>query len=169
MELSGWLERNKTLRSAFARAVGVSPGRITQICEGELPSLELAERIARETAGAVTPNDFLGLVPSQQWINNLMSDTQQRIATAVEAFARGEIVVVTDDDDRENEGDLVMAAVHATPEKIAFIIRNTSGIVCAPMPRAEARRLRLDPMVADNEALQSTAFTVSVDFRHGLT
>src|SRR5882724_8405401 len=127
MDLSGWLERNKTPRSAFARAVGVSPGRITQICEGELPSLELAERIARETAGAVTPNDFLGLVPSQQWVNNLMSDTQQRIATAVEAFARGEIVVVTDDDDRENEGDLVMAAVHATPEKMAFISR----IACA--------------------------------------
>jgi len=48
MDLSGWLERNKTPRSAFARAVGVSPGRITQICEGELPSLELAERIVEE-------------------------------------------------------------------------------------------------------------------------
>ena len=77
MDLSGWLERTRTPRSAFARAVGVSPGRITQICEGELPSLELAERIARETAGAVTPNDFLGLVPSQQWINSLMTDTQR--------------------------------------------------------------------------------------------
>jgi transcriptional regulator with XRE-family HTH domain len=48
MELSGWLERTRTPRSAFARAVGVSPGRITQICEGELPSLELAERIAKD-------------------------------------------------------------------------------------------------------------------------
>ncbi len=122
---------------------GVSPGRITQICEGELPSLELAERIARETAGAVTPNDFLGLVPSQQWINSLMSDTQARVTAAVEAFGRGEIVVVTDDDDRENEGDLVMAAVHATPEKMAFIIRNTCGIVCTPLPAATAHRLRL--------------------------
>ena len=63
MDLAGWLERTKTPRSAFARAVGVSPGRITQICEGELPSLELAERIAKETAGAVTPNDFVGLCP----------------------------------------------------------------------------------------------------------
>jgi 3,4-dihydroxy 2-butanone 4-phosphate synthase/GTP cyclohydrolase II len=169
MELSGWLERNKTARSAFARAVGVSPGRITQICEGERPSLELAERIARETAGAVTPNDFLGLVPSQQWINNLMSDTQQRIATAVEAFARGEIVVVTDDDDRENEGDLVMAAVHATPEKMAFIIRNTCGIVCTPIPTETAHRLRLTPMVADNDAPHGTAFTVTVDYKHGTT
>src|SRR4051812_6082512 len=101
MDLSGWLERTRTPRGAFARAVGVWPGRITQICEADLPSLALAERIARETGGAVTPSDFLGLVPSQQWINNLMSDSQQRIATAGEAFARGEIVVVTDDDDRE--------------------------------------------------------------------
>ena len=169
MELSGWLERTRTPRSAFARAVGVSPGRITQICEGELPSLELAERIARETAGAVTPNDFLGLVPSQQWINSLMSDTQQRVTAAVEAFGRGEIVVVTDDDDRENEGDLVMAAVHATPEKMAFIIRNTCGIVCAPLPAATAHRLRLAPMVAENDAPHGTAFTVTVDYKHGTT
>ena len=62
-----------------------------------------------------------------------MSDTQARVTAAVEAFGRGEIVVVTDDDDRENEGDLVMAAVHATPEKMAFIIRNTAGIVCTPV------------------------------------
>src|ERR1700738_2696072 len=169
MELSGWLERNKTPRNDFARAVGVSPGRITQICEGELPSLELAERIARQTAGAVTPNDFLGLVPSQQWINNLMSDTQQRIATAVEAFARGELVVVTDDDDRENEGDLVLAAVHATPEKMAFIIRHTCGIVCVPLASETAQRLRLAPMVSDNDSPHGTAFTVSVDYRHGTT
>ena len=169
MELSGWLERTRTPRSAFARAVGVSPGRITQICEGDLPSLELAERIARETAGAVTPNDFVGLVPSQQWINNLMTDTQARVTAAVEAFGRGEIVVVTDDDDRENEGDLVMAAVHATPEKMAFIIRNTCGIVCAPLPAATAHRLRLAPMVAENDAPHGTAFTVTIDYKHGTT
>src|SRR5437764_810079 len=169
MELSGWLDRTKMPRSAFARAVGVSPGRITQICEGELPSLELAERIAKETGGAVTPNDFLGLVPSQQWINSLMTDTQQRIAAAVEAFGRGEIVVVTDDDDRENEGDLVMAAVHATPEKMAFIIRYTCGIVCAPLPSATAQRLRLAPMVAENDAPHGTAFTISIDYKHGTT
>ncbi len=169
MDLSGWLGRTQTPRSAFARAVGVSPGRITQICEGELPSLELAERIAKETAGAVTPNDFVGLVPSRQWINSLMSDTQARVTATVEAFARGEIVVVTDDDDRENEGDLVMAAVHATPEKMAFIIRNTAGIVCTPITTETAHRLRLSPMVAENDAPHGTAFTVSVDYKHGTT
>jgi 3,4-dihydroxy 2-butanone 4-phosphate synthase/GTP cyclohydrolase II len=99
----------------------------------------------------------------------MMTTDQQRVLDAVRAFARGEIVVVTDDDDRENEGDLIVAAVHATPEKLAFIVRHTSGIVCAPMPRDRARRLRLDPMVADNDAPLGTAFTVSVDFRHGLT
>src|SRR5918912_3029024 len=91
------------------------------------------------------------------------------VTQAVEAFARGEIVVVTDDDDRENEGDLFVAASLCTPEKMAFVIRHTSGIVCAPLPAAEARRLRLDPMVASNDAPLGTAFTVSVDVKHGLT
>jgi 3,4-dihydroxy 2-butanone 4-phosphate synthase/GTP cyclohydrolase II len=78
-------------------------------------------------------------------------------------------VVVTDDDDRENEGDLFVAAALCTPEKMAFIIRNTSGIVCAPLSAEDAKRLHLDPMVAHNDAPLGTAFTVSVDYRHGLT
>ena len=98
-----------------------------------------------------------------------MTTDMQRVVDAIRAFEHGEMIVVTDDDDRENEGDLILAAVHATPEKIAFIIRHTSGIVCAPMTREAARRLRLAPMVADNDAPLGTAFTVSVDFRHGLT
>ena len=95
-----------------------------------------------------------------------MSDT---VIDTLDAFARGEIVIVTDDDDRENEGDLVVAASLCTPEKMAFIVRNTCGIVCAPLTGIEARRLRLDPMVASNDAPHGTAFTVSVDVRHGLT
>jgi 3,4-dihydroxy 2-butanone 4-phosphate synthase / GTP cyclohydrolase II len=91
------------------------------------------------------------------------------VTEAVEAFARGEIVVVTDDDDRENEGDLIVAASLCTPEKMAFIVRHTCGIVCAPLTAEDARRLRLDPMVASNDAPLGTAFTVSVDVRHGLT
>ena len=98
-----------------------------------------------------------------------MEYDQASIAAAIRAFEAGEIVVVTDDDDRENEGDLILAAVHCTPEKMAFIIRNTSGIVCAPMTAAEARRLNLAPMVADNDAPHATAFTVSVDYRHDMT
>ena len=98
-----------------------------------------------------------------------MSDNHQRVDAAVAAFAKGEIVVVMDDDDRENEGDLFVAASLCTPEKMAFIIRNTSGIVCAPLGAEHARRLHLDPMVAENDAPLGTAFTVSVDARHGLT
>src|ERR1700726_4728908 len=98
-----------------------------------------------------------------------VNDVRQRVEAVVAAFAKGEIVVVSDDDDRENEGDLFVAAALCTPEKMAFIIRHTSGIVCAPVAPEEARRLHLDPMVARNDAPLGTAFTVSVDVRHGLT
>src|SRR6187399_2387622 len=96
-------------------------------------------------------------------------ESYARVEAVRAAFAAGEIVVVTDDDDRENEGDLFVAASLCTPEKMAFIIRNTSGIVCAPLSGDEARRLRLDPMVTSNDAPLGTAFTITVDVRHGLT
>src|SRR5450755_3269415 len=98
-----------------------------------------------------------------------LNDIRARVEAVVAAFAKGEIVVVSDDDDRENEGDLFVAAALCTPEKMAFIIRNTSGIVCAPLAAEDAKRLNLAPMVAMNDAPLGTAFTVSVDTRHGLT
>ncbi|TAM95530.1 MAG: 3,4-dihydroxy-2-butanone-4-phosphate synthase [Rhizobiaceae bacterium] len=98
-----------------------------------------------------------------------MSYDQKKTVEAIRAFERGEIVVVMDDDGRENEGDLIVAAVHCTPEKMAFIVRHTSGIVCAPMTGEGAHRLNLAPMVAENDAPHATAFTVSVDFKHGTT
>jgi 3,4-dihydroxy 2-butanone 4-phosphate synthase / GTP cyclohydrolase II len=98
-----------------------------------------------------------------------MREVRQPVDATIAAFARGEIVVVTDDDDRENEGDLFVAASLCTPEKMAFIIRHTSGIVCVPLAAEEAKRLHLDPMVAANDAPLGTAFTVSVDYRHGLS
>ena len=98
-----------------------------------------------------------------------MIDVHNSVQAAIEAFARGQLVVVTDDDDRENEGDLFVAAQMCTPEQMAFIIRHTSGIVCAPLGMDVARRLRLDPMVAANDAPLGTAFTVTVDFKHGTT
>ncbi|MGG6896592.1 MULTISPECIES: 3,4-dihydroxy-2-butanone-4-phosphate synthase [Rhizobium] len=94
---------------------------------------------------------------------------QKRVVDAIRAFEAGEIVVVMDDNDRENEGDLIVAAVHCTPDKMAFIVRHTSGIVCTPMPREEAKRLNLNAMVAENDSAHTTAFTVSVDFKHGTT
>src|SRR5664279_484445 len=91
-----------------------------------------------------------------------MADPIQEV---LQAFAHGELVVVTDDDDREGEGDLIVAASLCTAEKMAFIIRHTSGIVCAPITTEDARRLRLDPMVAHNESNHTTAFTVSIDYK----
>lgn len=67
----------------------------------------------------------------------------KKIVSALKAFERGEIVVVTDDDDRENEGDLTVAAVHCTEEKMAFILRHTTGIVCTPMPKKKHNGLIL--------------------------
>ena len=167
MKLADWLERNSVKRVDFARRIGVSPGAVTQICRGEgaWASRETAERILAETKGEVTPNDFLSL-GSTAFRGNEMSNP---VTQAIEAFARGEIVVVTDDDDRENEGDLIVAASLCTPEKMAFIIRNCCGIVCAPLTADDARRLHLNPMVAMNDAPLGTAFTVSVDTKHGLT
>lgn len=102
-------------------------------------------------------------------MSKIHKDGDNGIEAVLRAFANGEIVAVTDDDGRENEGDLIIAAAHCTPEKMAFIIRHTSGIVCAAMPKAEAKRLHLTPMVAENDSPHNTAFTVSVDYRHGTT
>jgi 3,4-dihydroxy 2-butanone 4-phosphate synthase/GTP cyclohydrolase II len=164
MRLADWLSRNGVSRVAFARRIGVTPGAVTQLCNYDQAwlSRDTAELIARETRGAVTPNDFLPESAKEALMPHSVTE-------AVEAFARGEIVIVTDDDDRENEGDLIVAASLCTPEKMAFIIRNTCGIVCAPLTVAEARRLRLDPMVQANDAPLGTAFTVTVDVKHGLT
>src|SRR4051795_5258919 len=92
-----------------------------------------------------------------------------RIEDAVAAIGRGEIVVVVDDEDRENEGDLIMAAEFVTPEKIAFFLHHTSGYICAPITAERAKALDLPPMVTQNTESQRTAFTVSVDTRHGTT
>ena len=93
------------------------------------------------------------------------------IEQAIEAIGRGEIVIVVDDEDRENEGDLVMAAEAVTPEKIAFFLHHTSGYICAPITAERARELELPPMVAASANTDSmgTAFLVTVDARRGTT
>ncbi|MFL6143014.1 MAG: bifunctional 3,4-dihydroxy-2-butanone-4-phosphate synthase/GTP cyclohydrolase II [Labedaea sp.] len=88
---------------------------------------------------------------------------------AVRQLARGGIVVVVDDEDRENEGDLIMAAEHATPELVAFFLRHTSGFLCTAITERRAVELGLEPMVDENTESQRTAFLVSVDYRHGTT
>jgi 3,4-dihydroxy 2-butanone 4-phosphate synthase/GTP cyclohydrolase II len=89
------------------------------------------------------------------------------IENAVAAIARGELVIVVDDADRENEGDLIMAAEAMTAEAMAFMIRHTSGVICMPVEGPRLDELRLPLMVADNTESQRTAFTVSVDARAG--
>jgi len=91
------------------------------------------------------------------------------IEKAVAAFAAGEIVVVVDDASRENEGDLIVAAEFATAETIAFFLSHTSGVICMPMTGERLDQLELPPMVVDNTESNRTAFTVSVDNRHGTT
>ena len=89
------------------------------------------------------------------------------VEDAIAAVGRGEIVVVVDDEDRENEGDLIMAADAVTPEKIAFFLAHTSGLICAPLTPERVEQLDLPLMVTSNTEVQRTAFTVSVDYRHG--
>ncbi len=89
------------------------------------------------------------------------------VEEAVAAIGRGEIVVVVDDEDRENEGDLIMAAEFATAEKIAFFVNHTSGVICAPITEERAEELDLPLMVAQNTEAMRTAFTVTVDLRAG--
>ena len=89
------------------------------------------------------------------------------IDEVIAAIARGEMVVLVDDEDRENEGDLIMAAEHVTPEKLAFIIRHTSGVVVAPLTGERCDDLRLQLMVDHNTESHRTAFTVSVDLLEG--
>ena len=91
------------------------------------------------------------------------------VESALADIAAGKLVIVTDDESRENEGDLIMAASKVTPETINMMIRYGSGIVCVPTVEHQLRRLGLGPMVASNRESQRTDFTVSVDAAEGIT
>lgn len=93
-----------------------------------------------------------------------------RVEEAVEDIRRGKLVIVVDDEDRENEGDFITAARNATPEIINFMLKEGRGIVCAALTEARCEELKLDLMVGENTALHQTPFTVSVDLKgHGVT
>src|SRR5437588_13076428 len=92
-----------------------------------------------------------------------------KVEDVIAAFGRGDIVIVVDDADRENEGDLIMAAEAATPDKIAFFLGHTSGVICMPMTGDRLDELDLPLMVSENTESNRTAFTVSVDARHRTT
>ncbi|HEX9552570.1 MAG TPA: bifunctional 3,4-dihydroxy-2-butanone-4-phosphate synthase/GTP cyclohydrolase II [Streptosporangiaceae bacterium] len=99
-------------------------------------------------------------------VDGVVLDTVDR---AIADIAAGRAVVVVDDADRENEGDIIFAASKATPALLAFTIRHTSGVICVPMLGEELDRLQLPLMTAQNNERMRTAFTVSVDARDGVT
>lgn len=91
------------------------------------------------------------------------------IEDAIEDFRQGKILIVVDDEDRENEGDFVLAAEKTTPEAINFFVKEGRGVVCAPITTTRAKELNLDLMVDANTSLHETPFTVSIDYLHGTT
>jgi 3,4-dihydroxy 2-butanone 4-phosphate synthase / GTP cyclohydrolase II len=91
------------------------------------------------------------------------------IEDAIEDFRQGKILIVVDDEDRENEGDFVLAAENTTPEAINFFVKEGRGVVCAPITTTRAKELNLDLMVDANTSLHETPFTVSIDYLHGTT
>lgn len=99
-----------------------------------------------------------------------MSTTQlDTIEEALKAFAEGEFVIVVDDEDRENEGDFIVAAEKITPEKVNFMVKNGRGVLCAPITMDRCEELELDKMVGNNTSILGTPFTVTIDKLEGCT
>ncbi len=99
-------------------------------------------------------------------MDNIKLDT---VEEAIEEFRKGEFVIVVDDEDRENEGDLIIAAEKVTPEKVNFMLKHARGVLCAPIPISRCKELDLDVQVSDNTSMLGTPFTVTVDLLEGCT
>ena len=93
----------------------------------------------------------------------------ERVERALEEIRQGRMVILVDDADRENEGDLVLAAQHVTPEAINFMAKNARGLICLSLSEEQVNRLGLTMMVQENESMYATAFTVSIEAAHGVT
>jgi 3,4-dihydroxy 2-butanone 4-phosphate synthase/GTP cyclohydrolase II len=124
--------------------------------------------------GVVVPDDTVdpprvARTPRPAVVHRLRTFQFDTVERAVADIASGKAILVVDDEDRENEGDLVFAAAKATPELLAFMIRHTSGVVCVPMPAFALDRLDLPPMTYVNQDRKKTAYTVSVDARDGVS
>ena len=137
----------QTLRADNARTQG--RGRPGQ------PRGRRARQVHRATAG--------------RWAEPLMTVPLDTVDRALVDLAAGKAVLVIDDEDRENEGDLIFAAQLATPELVAFMVRYTSGYICVPITEANADRLDLPPMFRVNQDRRGTAYTVTVDAREGIS
>jgi len=102
-------------------------------------------------------------------MNDYTEETEKKINSCIEKIRAGEIIIVIDDANRENEADLIMAGQFATPDKIAFFVKHTSGLICAAITSERADQLQLPLMVANNTEAHQTAFTVTVDYLPGTT
>jgi 3,4-dihydroxy 2-butanone 4-phosphate synthase/GTP cyclohydrolase II len=102
-------------------------------------------------------------------MENHRNDGISRVHRALEEIRAGRMVILVDDEDRENEGDLVMAAEKITPEAINFMAKWGRGLICLTLPEEHVRRLELPMMVDDNQSSRSTAFTISIEARHGVS
>jgi 3,4-dihydroxy 2-butanone 4-phosphate synthase/GTP cyclohydrolase II len=102
-------------------------------------------------------------------MSNVGTEAIRRVERALEEIRKGRMVIVVDDEDRENEGDLVMAADKVTPEAINFMAKFGRGLICLTLTEERVRRLGLSMMVDENTSNRSTAFTVSIEARHGVS
>jgi 3,4-dihydroxy 2-butanone 4-phosphate synthase/GTP cyclohydrolase II len=123
--------------------------------------------VAQAPAGRAV--DSLAGARDRGFMSQSASTPFDSVESVIADIAAGRLVIVTDDENRENEGDLIMAASKATPETINMMIRYGSGIVCVPTFEAQLRHLGLGPMVQQNREVQRTDFTVSVDAAEGIT
>ncbi|KAG2110642.1 3,4-dihydroxy-2-butanone 4-phosphate synthase [Suillus discolor] len=114
---------------------------------------------------------------SPTWIPTQVGDVALRttefsfdtVEDALNAFARGEAIVVMDDERRENEGDLIISASHCSVEAMAWMIKHTSGYICISLPEERLNELEIPMMVPENQERHKTAYTVTVDYKHGTT
>src|SRR5690242_9616169 len=140
-------------------AAGVTPADPAAVAPADLAAVPAPRRRRSRPPGAA--EDSLRPVPSPVPLDS--------VERAVADVATGRPVVVVDDADRENEGDIIAAASKMTPSLMAFMIRHTSGVICAPLTGQDLDRLQLPLMTTQNEERMRTAFTVSVDARDGVT
>jgi len=98
-----------------------------------------------------------------------MKDSIKRVLDAIDEIKKGRMVIMMDDEDRENEGDLVYAATFSTPDMVNFMAKEARGLICTPMTKDIANKLELNPMVSNNDSAHETAFTVSIDTKDAKT
>jgi 3,4-dihydroxy 2-butanone 4-phosphate synthase / GTP cyclohydrolase II len=130
----------------------------------------LSDILHKNSAPAIPPavQTILDLL-AQGIAENNKKQRMERVKKAIKAIGEGKCIVVTDSEDRENEGDLIVAAEKVTPEIIAFMLKHTSGMICCAIEEKRTEELALTQMVEKNTESHSTAFTVSVDYKHGTT